>query len=128
MPFGAPYAAAKSALLASQSGREIADQIDRELQTARTELEETDGDDDRTLLRQQISALEQRRSGLDRAEEVLARLRTRRSVAETQLKQLHLDLTRAEVGETPLPDLTGPLAELRFQVDAAQEVEALLAQ
>ena len=119
---------AKSALLASQSGREIADQIDRELQTARSELEQTDDDDDRALLRQQIAALEQRRSGLDRAEEVLARLRTRRSVAETQLEQLHLDLTRAEVGETPLPDLTGPLAELRFQVDAAQEVEALLAQ
>jgi len=119
---------AKSALLASQSGREIADQIDRELQTARAELEDTDDDDDRALLRQQIGALEQRRSGLDRAEEVLARLRTRRSVAETQLEQLHLDLTRAEVGESPLPDLTGPLAELRFQVDAAQEVEALLAQ
>ena len=119
---------AKAALLASQSGREVADQIDRELQSARKTLEDTDDDKDRTLLRQQITALELRRSGLDRADEVLARLRTRRSVAETQLKQLHLDLTRAEVGETPLPDLTGPLAELRFQVDAAQEVEALLAQ
>ena len=27
---------------------------------------------------------------------------------------------------TDLPDLTGPLQELRFQVDAALEVEALL--
>lgn len=118
---------AKTALLAEQSNDTIASQLDHELDQAHQSLETATADADRALLQQQIAALTQRRSGVEKARELIARLRMRRSVAETQLKQLHLDLTRAEVGEAPLPDLTGPLQELRFQVDAVQEVEAMLA-
>ncbi|MEM6996656.1 MAG: protein kinase [Myxococcota bacterium] len=118
---------AKAAALSVQMQHDVDDQLSRELDEARASLAAAEGDADRALLSQQIAALEQRKSGMDRAREVIATLRTRRSIAENQLKQLHLDLTRAEASDTVLPDLTGPLQELRFQVDAAQEVEALLA-
>ena len=73
-------------------------------------------------------ALQQRLEGLAAATDMLAKLRTRRDIAQTQLEQLHLDLVRAQASDTAdLPDLTGPLQELRFQVDAAREVEELLA-
>ena len=118
---------AKVASLESQTNGGIAQRLERELATAKEALETAEQDADRTLLHQQISALEQRQSGLERAEELTRRLRMRRGVAETQLRQLHLDLVRAEADDAALPDLTGPLQELRFEVDAAQEVEALLA-
>lgn len=104
-----------------------ADQIDRELAGAEAAMESANTDDDRDLYRSQRNALRQRLEGLDAATEMLAKLRTRRGIAQTQLEQLHLDLMRAQASETAdLPDLTGPLQELRFQVDAALEVEALL--
>lgn len=118
---------AKTAVLSTQTRADVAEQVQRELDSAEAALDTTDTASDRALLRQQVEALGQRQSSIERARELIATLRTRRSVAENQLKQLHLDLTRAEAGETALPDLTGPLQELRFQVDAAQEVEALLA-
>jgi predicted Ser/Thr protein kinase len=97
-----------------------------ELAGAEAELASAEDDPARKVHAQRVEALRQRLSGIDRAHEVLERLRARRRIAETQLEQLHLDLTRAEAEMAELPDLTGPLQELRFQVDAAQEVEALL--
>jgi DNA repair exonuclease SbcCD ATPase subunit len=117
---------AQAMRLALQTPPGEAEQLRRDLEDARRKRAEARDDDDRKLLGQQIDALEQRLSGIDRALQVVDRLRTRRSVAENQLKQLHLDLTRAEASDTELPDLTGPLQELRYQVDAAQEVDALL--
>ncbi len=117
---------AKAAAIAAQTKPDQEAKLERDLADAQARLDATTHDEDRKLLRQQIDALRERLSGIERAREVLDRLRTRRSVAETQLQQLHLDLTRAEASDAALPDLTGPLQELRFQVDAAQEVEALL--
>src|SRR5690606_9237118 len=97
-----------------------------ELAAAEAALQKAGDDVSRKVHGQQIEALRQRLEGIERAHEVLERLRARRRIAETQLEQLHLDLTRAEAETADLPDLTGPLQELRFQVDAAQEVEALL--
>ena len=117
---------AKAAAIAAQTKPDQASKLERDLAEAQARHEAATADADRKLLQQQLDALRERLSGIDRAREVLERLRTRRSVAENQLQQLHLDLTRAEASDAALPDLTGPLQELRFQVDAAQEVEALL--
>ena len=117
---------ARSAAIAAQTRPDEAEQLRRDLAQAVSERDASENDADRKLRQTQAEALELRLSGIDRALEVLERLRTRRNVAENQLKQLHLDLTRAEASSAPLPDLTGPLQELRFHVDAAQEVEALL--
>ena len=116
---------ARVAGLAAQTPH--ADEIGRELAEAEAAMESATTDDDRDLYRSQRDALRQRLEGLDAATEMLAKLRTRRGIAQTQLEQLHLDLVRAQASETAdLPDLTGPLQELRFQVDAALEVEELL--
>jgi chromosome segregation ATPase len=117
---------AKAAALAGQTKPEQAAALARELEDVQARREAAKSDADRDLLQQQIDSLQERLSGIDRAREVVDRLRTRRSVAENHLQQLHLDLMRAEASATDLPDLTGPLQELRYQVDAAQEVEALL--
>jgi predicted Ser/Thr protein kinase len=117
---------AKAAALARQTKPEQAAALARELEDVQARREAAKSDADRDLLQQQIDSLQERLSGIDRAREVVDRLRTRRSVAENHLQQLHLDLMRAEASATDLPDLTGPLQELRYQVDAAQEVEALL--
>jgi hypothetical protein len=117
---------AKAAALAGQTKPDQATALERELEEANARREAAKSEADRDLLQQQIDALQERLSGIERAREVLDRLRTRRSVAENHLQQLHLDLVRAEASATELPDLTGPLQELRYQVDAVQEVEALL--
>ncbi|MFN3181172.1 MAG: protein kinase domain-containing protein [Nannocystaceae bacterium] len=116
---------ARVATLAAQTPH--ADEIARELASAEAALESATTDEDRDLYRSQRDALRQRLEGLAAATDMLAKLRTRRGIAQTQLEQLHLDLVRAQASETAdMPDLTGPLQELRFQVDAALEVEQLL--
>ena len=101
--------------------------VAREHDEAEAALEAATSDDDRALYRSQRDALRQRLEGLEAASDMLGKLRTRRGIAQTQLEQLHLDLVRAQASDaSDLPDLTGPLQELRFQVDAALEVEELL--
>ena len=116
---------ARVATLASQTPQQ--DEIRRELEEAEAAMDTATDDDDRDLYRSKRDALQQRLEGLAAATDMLAKLRTRRDIAQTQLEQLHLDLVRAQASDTAdLPDLTGPLQELRFQVDAALEVEELL--
>jgi serine/threonine protein kinase len=116
----------KAATLASQTQASEVDRLRRELESTRGRLESTDDEEGRTLLHRQIAAFEQRLAGIERATEVLERLRMRRTVALTQLEQLRLDLARADASGAALPDLTDPLQELRYEIDAAQEVDALL--
>ena len=117
---------ARVATLASQTPQH--DAIRRERDEAESAMQAAATDDDRDLYRSKRDALQQRLEGLAAATDMLAKLRTRRDIAQTQLEQLHLDLVRAQASDTAdLPDLTGPLQELRFQVDAAREVEELLA-
>ncbi len=118
---------ARVATLAKQTPQADRDALERELSEAESALNAAEGDDDRDLYRSQRDALRQRIEGLEAAGDMLGKLRTRRGIAQTQLEQLHLDLVRAQASDTAdLPDLTGPLQELRFQVDAALEVEELL--
>lgn len=109
------------------------EEVERGLREAEAALEAaTEGDDladlaDLALHTSQRNALQERVEGLEAARGMLGKLRMRRGIAQTQLEQLHLDLVRAQASDTAdLPDLTGPLQELRFQVDAAAEVEELL--
>ncbi len=116
---------ARVAGLAAQTPH--ANEVGRKLAEAEASMESATTDEDRELYRSQRDALRQRLEGLDAATEMLGKLRTRRGIAQTQLEQLHLDLVRAQASENAdLPDLTGPLQELRFQVDAALEIEELL--
>ena len=101
-------------------------QIRGELEEAIAQRDAATATADLHLRRQQVESLQARLDGVSRARETVDQLRTRRRIAQNQLAQLHLDLSRAEAADAPLPDLTGPLQELRFHVDAAEEVEALL--
>jgi len=115
------------ATLVRQAPASEREEIERELSGAESALESATTDEDITLFSSQRDALRERIEGLEAATGMLGKLRTRRGIAQTQLEQLHLDLVRAQASDTAdLPDLTGPLQELRFQVDAAAEVEELL--
>lgn len=115
------------ATLVRQAPSAEREEIERELAGAESALEAATESEDVTLFTSQRDALRERIEGLEAARGMLGKLRTRRGIAQTQLEQLHLDLVRAQASDTAdLPDLTGPLQELRFQVDAAAEVEELL--
>jgi hypothetical protein len=53
---------------------------------------------------------------------VLERLRVRRDVAEHQLKQLRLDLSRGAASGLDVPELSSRLQFIRDEVDAREEV------
>ena len=115
------------ATLVRQAPDSEREEVERGLREAEAALEAATEDDDLTLQASQRNALRERVEGLEAARSMLGKLRMRRGIAQTQLEQLHLDLVRAQASDTAdLPDLTGPLQELRFQVDAAAEVEELL--
>jgi len=56
---------------------------------------------------------------------VLARLRVRRELAEHQLKQLRLDLSRGAAVGLDVPELSSRLQYIRHEVDAREEVEEI---
>ena len=117
---------AKTALLSSQISQREIESLQEQQRTAQQQLQSSEDTQERDLLKQQLRSVGQRLEGIDRAKQSLQRLRMRRQVAENHLKQLHLDLSRVQASDADLPDLTEPLQELRFEVDAAQEVEDLL--
>ncbi|MGH1341781.1 MAG: protein kinase domain-containing protein [Nannocystales bacterium] len=115
------------ATLLRQAPSSEREEVERELNLAQVAFDSATADDELSLFASQRDALRDRIEGLEAAHGMLGKLRTRRGIAQTQLEQLHLDLVRAQASDTAdLPDLTGPLQELRFQVDAAAEVEELL--
>ena len=56
---------------------------------------------------------------------VLERLRVRREVAEHQLKQLRLDLSRDAARGLDVPELSSRLQFIRYEIDAREEVEEI---
>jgi hypothetical protein len=89
---------------------------------ARTRLERADLDQDRRLFERQLEVLQGREEGIAKAVRVLERLRVRRDVAEHQLKQLRLDLSRGAAGGLDLPELSSRLQFIRDEIDAREEV------
>jgi hypothetical protein len=94
---------------------------------ARARLERADLAQDRRLFERQLEVLQAREEAIAKAVRVLERLRVRREVAEHQLKQLRLDLTRGEASALDVPELSSRLQFIRYEVDAKEEVEEIRA-
>jgi Protein kinase domain len=89
---------------------------------ARARLERADLDQDRRLFERQLEVVQGREEAIAKALRVLERLRVRREVAEHQLKQLRLDLSRGAAGGLDVPELSSRLQFIRYEVDAREEV------
>lgn len=87
----------------------------------------TDDPEDRALRRRQLEVLRDRVESEERARRTLDRLRIRESLARQQLRQLRLDLVRADAQQVVPDELGGRLEQIRIEVEAAEEVEHLLA-
>jgi hypothetical protein len=89
---------------------------------ARARLMRADLAQDRRLFERQLEVLQGREEAIAKAVRVLERLRVRREVAEHQLKQLRLDLSRGAASGLDLPELSSRLQFIRDEVDAKEEV------
>jgi len=92
---------------------------------ARARLQRADLAQDRRLFERQIEVLQGREEAIAKAARVLERLRVRRDVAEQQLKQLRLDLTRGAARDLDVPELSSRLQFIRYEVDAREEVDEI---
>ena len=94
---------------------------------AQARLERADLDQDRRLFERQVEVVKGREEAIAKAVRVLERLRVRREMAEHQLKQLRLDLSRGAASGLDIPELSSRLQFIRYEVDAREEVEELRA-
>jgi hypothetical protein len=92
---------------------------------ARARLERADLDQDRRLFERQVEVVQGREEAITKAVRVLERLRVRRQMAEHQLKQLRLDLSRGAASGLDVPELSSRLEFIRYEVDAREEVDAI---
>ena len=95
------------------------------LAEARSRLEAASLAQDRRLFERQLQVLQEREEAIDKALRVLERLRVRRELAEHQLKQLRLDLSRGAALGLDVPELSSRLQFIRYEVDAKEEVEEI---
>jgi hypothetical protein len=82
-------------------------------------------DQDRALFERQLDVVQGREEAIVKAVRVLERLRVRRELAEHQLKQLRLDLSRGAASGLDVPELSSRLEFIRYEVDAKEEVERI---
>jgi len=80
---------------------------------------------DKRLYERQLEVLRRRSQAMEKAVRVRDRLRVRRDLAEHQLKQLRLDLSRGAAVELDVPELSSRLQYIRHEVDAQEEVEEI---
>ena len=92
---------------------------------AHASLERASQEQDRRLFERQLDVLRQREEAIAKAVRVLQRLRVRREMAEHQLKQLRLDLSRDAAMGLDVPELSSRLEYIRHEVDAREEVEEI---
>jgi serine/threonine protein kinase len=92
---------------------------------ARARLDRADLAQDRRLFERQLEVLQDREEAIAKAVRVLERLRVKREVAEHQLKQLRLDLSRGAASGLDVPELSSRLQFIRYEVDAKEEVEEI---
>jgi hypothetical protein len=88
-------------------------------------LERASRAEDRRLYERQIEVLRRREEAIAKATRVLQRLRVRRELAEHQVKQLRLDLSRGAAVGLDVPELSSRLQYIRHEVDAREEVEEI---
>jgi hypothetical protein len=90
---------------------------------AQARLDRADSAQDRRLFELQLKVVRGREEGIVKAIRVLERLRVRRDLAEHQLKQLRLDLSRGAAGGLDVPELSSRLQFIRYEVDAQEEID-----
>jgi len=98
------------------------------IEGAEQKLSVVDSAGDKKLFQRQLDVLHSRESAIEKALVVLDRLRARRDVAFNQIKQLRLDLSRAEASSASVPELTSRLQDIRHEVDATEQVDEAIAQ
>jgi Protein kinase domain len=97
----------------------------RAAEEARTRLARAELEQDRRLFERQLEVVQGREEAIAKAVRVLERLRVRREVAEHQLKQLRLDLTRGAARDLDVPELSSRLQFIRYEIDAREEVDEI---
>jgi hypothetical protein len=119
--------ASKRRDLEDQTGVEERQRLENTEREAAMRLDGAAGARDRNLYEKQLEVVRQRRQTIAKALVVLEQLRVRQDVAEHQVKQLRLDLTRAEASSGSVPELSSRLQDIRHEVDAAENVDEALA-
>ncbi len=119
--------ASKRRDLEEQTGVAERQRLEKIEKEAAARLEGAAGARDRDLYEKQLEVVRQRRQTIDKALAVLEQLRVRQDVAEHQVKQLRLDLSRAEASSGSVPELSSRLHDIRHEVDAAEKVDEALA-
>ena len=116
---------AREADLAEQTTDAERAAVARSLAEAQARLDGAALAQDRRLFERQLEVLRRRAEGIEKAVRVRDRLRVRRDLAEQQLKQLRLDLTRGAAVCLDVPELSSRLQYIRHEVDAQEEVEEI---
>ena len=117
--------AARQADLEEQTSEGERAAVTAAIAQARARLDGADLAQDRLLFERQLEIMEGREDAIAKAMRVLERLRVRREVAEHQLKQLRLDLSRDAAGGLDIPELSSRLQFIRDEVDAREEVREI---
>jgi predicted Ser/Thr protein kinase len=117
--------AARQADLEEQTSEAERAAVARSTGQARASLERASTAEDRRLYERQLQVLRQREEAIAKATRVLQRLRVRREMAEHQVKQLRLDLSRGAAVSLDVPELSSRLRYIRHEVDAKEEVEEI---
>jgi hypothetical protein len=117
--------AARQADLEEQTSEAERGALSRSAGQARESLERASGAEDRRLFERQLEVLQRREEAIAKATRVLQRLRVRRELAEHQVKQLRLDLSRGAAVSLDVPELSSRLQRIRHEVDAREEVEEI---
>jgi serine/threonine protein kinase len=119
--------AAREADLEEQTSDRERAELAAAVSEAGARLERADLAQDRRLFQRQLEVLRNREEAIAKAVRVLDRLRARREMAEHQLKQLRLDLSRGAATGLDVPELSSRLEFIRYEVDAKEEVDEILA-
>ncbi|HSD27067.1 MAG TPA: protein kinase, partial [Vicinamibacteria bacterium] len=117
--------AARQADLEEQTTEAERAALRRSAEQARESLERASRAEDRRLFERQLVVLRRREEAIAKATRVLQRLRVRREMAEHQVKQLRLDLSRGAAVGLDVPELSSRLQYIRHEVDAREEVEEI---
>jgi len=117
--------AARQADLEEQTSEAECAALSRSAAQARESLERASRAEDRRLFERQIEVLRRREEAIAKATRVRDRLRVRREMAEHQVKQLRLDLSRGAAVSLDIPELSSRLQYIRHEVDAKEEVEEI---
>ena len=114
--------------LSEQTSTEEREQLAKTVEAAERKLVEATTTNDRRLFQRQFDVLHQRQRAIGKALVVIERLAVRRDVAEQQIKQLRLDLSRADASSASVPELTSRLQDIRHEVDATEKVDEAIAE